>query len=214
MPRPDLSHILPEQKLVVIAQYQKLAEEDSAHYSPLQCAAYNETSPENARLAVLILIEHYESQGEAVLKEALSYAGGDFGEHILHIAMKYPDIFMDCCDALERVSLLEELLLRPDGEGDTVMHQLVEYGRLESFQRLVQDPNRADLMSKALEEVNHHSESANDLLDNFEKTVTIQFLLANNHGYLAQFERVKAVLPEMRAAIEENLAGLRRSFSY
>ncbi len=54
MPRPDLSHILPEQKMVVVAQYTKLASEDSAHYSPLQCAAYNdtkpETSPENARL--------------------------------------------------------------------------------------------------------------------------------------------------------------------
>lgn len=211
---PNLDQLSQEDKDKIIECYTTMAAEDDTKYSALQCAAYNEKNipTEEVRLAVQVLIEHYSKQGEEVLNQALSYDDGEFGEHILHIAMKDPDVFSDCCAVLQNVGLLDKILLKPDKDRDTVMVQMVEYGRLASFLVLVKNQNWADQVESAMEETNKFGETVLDLLENFEGTQTIQALRKDNECYEAEhFERAKGMIAEMNDAIVENFPSLRRN---
>jgi hypothetical protein len=204
-----LHTLSPEQKDEMVRYYEHLSDNDEDHYSALQCAAYNQkkTPEDHARLAVQVLLERYHAQGEEILKEKLGYHGGAYGENILHISIKYPGIFSDCCKALERVGMLDTMLLQKDGDNDTVMHQIVEYGRLDSFRVLVVS-GKMELIEEAMKEENKFGETVVQLLEDFEGSKTVRDLCENNETYVTggHFERAKETIDELKNAVDQNIS--------
>lgn len=183
------------EKAAIVAKYTEESSTDDAQYSPLQCAAYN-----CDREAIPVLLETYAQNG--TLAQELSYHAGKFGETILHIAIKDPNIFAQCCDALTSIGLFEQTLMQPDGDGDTVMHQIVEFGRKESLEVLMPvDRMERQLLVDALHVQNKHGETPLELLEHFEDSTTIRALKAD--GILTEEHLVIA---------RQNLSSIQDSF--
>lgn len=183
-----------EEKAKIIAAYIQESQQDDARYSPLQCAAYK-----SDRVGVQVILD--ECRRTNTLQQELRYAGGKFGENILHIAIKDPFIFRQCCDALQSVDLFEPTLLQADGDGDTVMHQVVEFGRKESLEILTSDDEMRPLLLSVIEAVNRHGETPLEIANTFENSVTITALKAD--GVLKEEHLV--VAQQNLSSIMENL---------
>lgn len=184
------------QKAEIVGRYMSEAKSDNARYNPLQCAAYS-----CDRTAVEVLIEYYTKNN--TLAQELQYMEGKFGESILHIAMKDSVIFEACCQALKRVGLFEAVLMRADGDQDTVLHQVVAYGRKDALNTLMSDEEVRPLLAEALQMPNKHHETAWELCENFERSQTITTLKQQGAFTDAQVVESRRNLPSIHAVFDE-----------
>jgi hypothetical protein len=105
-------------------------------------AAFLEQDLQTLAQDVRFLLEYYKEHGK--LQKRLTYQNvEDTDENILHVAMMFPEIFKIIIDIANNnkldgseKSILQDLLFRPDVNGDYVVHQLVEFGRVGSLQIL------------------------------------------------------------------------------
>ena len=175
----------------VLAKYKAQSQRpDNMGYSPLQCAAY-----EGDKEDIDTLLNYYKSCGEDTLIQELCFTStGIVREHLLHIAMKYPDIFQACCKAIEHSdpSLFQKLIFEQDNDGDTLFHKMAEFGRKESFDILMPYLERyvdINTLQKALKLSNRKEETARDIAELYDNTATIASLKVD--GFL--FERHMSV---------------------
>jgi len=175
LPSVFLELIMPKED--VIKKYQDLSKTDSAGYPPLHCAVY-----EGVQDDVKVMIEHYSEIG--TLKEELSRVSPlkQTGENILHVAMKHPDILELCCQTIVRCdqTLFEKLVEQVDADEDSIFHQIVEFGRVESLAKLmpflidhVSDTVLKDVFAKE----NKHQETAAVIGQNYDDSKTIRALI-------------------------------------
>lgn len=144
-------------------------------YNPLQCAVYD-----GQMVDVQVLIKELRHHGPLQLKEALEYRNGNFGETILHVAIKHPRIFELCCDALKKINSFEQIVSAKDSDGDTIMHQIVEFGRVEALEILMNDDDARPLLADLIEQKNNHEETAENILVQFYTSKTISHLKEQN----------------------------------
>jgi hypothetical protein len=162
--------ISAEEQTALIKKYQQLASstDNTIHYSPLQLAAHDGNAP-----AVIALLDCYLLLKQNILQRELSYVNNDDSgthENILHVAIKNPDIFRICCDALKSQGFIEETILEGNMDGDTILHQAIKLGRTDVLQILMDDPSLSECLATALNKPNRHHETPIDLALRLKQT--------------------------------------------
>ena len=161
----------------ILVEYDnKSKDPEYAGYSSLQCVIYDGNLEETQAM-----IEHYREN--ATLHDELSRVSpvDSTHENILHVAMKHPSIFSLCCNAIETVdpTLFKQHIQQVDADGDTVFHQIAEFGRSESLTifkpYLMKHVDPTDL-AEALAQPNKCHETASEIVENYDKTKTIDQL--------------------------------------
>src|SRR3990167_4468577 len=116
-------------------------------YSPLQTVAFDTLSDDGARNVDKLkelaeLLARHEAAG--TLRDELAYinriapeGSEPTHESILQVAMRTQEAFQLCCQcALKCPGLLGELLIHQDMDGDTVLHQLINFNRAPACEAL------------------------------------------------------------------------------
>lgn len=145
-------------------------------YNALQCAAYD-----GNRGHFQALIDHYREEGN--LADQLKFVSpeNETHENILHVAMKHTKIFEIACKAIKETqsNSFPELLHAPDCDGDTLLHQAVEFGRPGALEILAHYVDRKEL-AKALEQQNNHKETPLDIAHEYLQSKTVGDLITRN----------------------------------
>ncbi|MFC3908119.1 hypothetical protein ACFORL_03375 [Legionella dresdenensis] len=150
-----------------------------ANYSPLQCAIFD-GALEDAQA----LMQHYKAN--KTLNDQLSFVANDTKENILQIAIKHPKVLEYCCQTIKGANpwLFTKLVEHKDIGQDNLFHQIVEFGRVESFKLLkpVLDTYvRPGKVQELWLQKNEHKETPADILHNYEGSKTIQQMQAKNY---------------------------------
>ncbi|MCX7115830.1 MAG: ankyrin repeat domain-containing protein [Gammaproteobacteria bacterium] len=163
--------------IIYNAYLDKTDEPNYENYSALQCAAYDSNVQ-----AYRILLDAFI--GNNTFVDVCRWVNKDnTKENIFHVAIKNPEILTLTFEAIldKERHLLNELLPQRDVDGDTILHQVVEFGRLESLVVLIDYARRDPLIHQqlmiALETKNDRGETPLDLAHDFKNSPTMARLI-------------------------------------
>ncbi|OGT32025.1 MAG: hypothetical protein A3E87_10775 [Gammaproteobacteria bacterium RIFCSPHIGHO2_12_FULL_35_23] len=191
-------------------------------YNQLQTIAYDTLNDaktlERSKLEELEkLLAEYEGEGTAKLREELAYinrtapeGSEPTEESILQVAMRTQEAFQLCCQfALKCPGLLSALLIHQDMDGDTVLHQLINFNRAPACEALrtvissmevgEERTSVIEVICKLLDEGNKKGETPRDLV------------AERSEGKGAIIEQVEILEKTVRALLEETGAEPPRS---
>ena len=129
------------------------------------------------------------------------------GQNILHLVMGQQNKFVACCDALmKKPAIFAELLTQQDDDGDTVMHQLILFGRTEALKHLFSLKKKNNSIKDAVDVSmlikNKKNQSPKDILASSNDDL-VQ-LLQKTYGCKDSEYAIKRKLPELRKMLSVN----------
>lgn len=200
----DNNHTRFKTPKACLAHYLSYQDPDEQAYSPLQFAAYD-----GNLLAVQALVAHYRTAQtfEAEMRYVnQSTEPGDRKQtqvNVFQVAIKHAAIFQYLFEEAKTIPHLEDTLLcQRDRDGDSVVHQIVEFGRAKVLQYLL-DQEKAPLLRTLAATENIYTENAFYIAEYYDTSLTIQalkqagFLTAENLPGLETRTKVQDLLSQL-----------------
>jgi ankyrin repeat protein len=187
-----------ERKDDIIEKYaQQSLDPENVGYSPFQCALY-----EGKLAEINHLLRYYKAKGS--LSDELSHtSAGVTRENVLHVAMKHTEAFQLCCTEINNIGgLLETLLQQHDADGDTVLHQMVEFGRLEAL-NVLREHAEPSILHASLTIPNAKGETAETMAKDYIASTTVADLIESRILSEDNLKTAQLHAPSIAAAFEE-----------
>ena len=207
-----LSGQLSEAEKKLVQDFEEKSKSDAyVGYSPLQCALDDEHDD-----AVKILLRDASKTDLEFVNTTAQHPNAT-NENILHVAMKKPALFEACLVAIiKHPGLLANLIAARDIDGDNLLHQFVEFGRIEALRILVDTVKRDielhNTLKSALNQKNTEGLTPQELAKHFEESITIKRLVVANVLDEARLDFSKKQLPSIVLTLEELQQTLEPSF--